>query len=88
MRSAAGSRELEKGLSETPFEWISSGIEAKQVGNFATFRCRSGDELIPLMEAARRGIQDVLERKLEDVKWDPTTSKETFTSSFHGFKWI
>lgn len=47
-----------------------------QVGGFASFRCRGGKQLVPLLQAARRAIQDVLERKLEDVKWDLTTSKE------------
>ncbi|CAJ1447178.1 unnamed protein product [Effrenium voratum] len=47
-----------------------------QVGGFASFRCRGGKQLVPLLQAARKGIQDVLEHKLEDVKWDVTTSKE------------
>ncbi|CAJ1409951.1 unnamed protein product [Effrenium voratum] len=46
------------------------------VGGFASFRCRGGKQLVPLLQAARKGIQDVLEHKLEDVKWDVTTSKE------------
>ncbi|CAK9004851.1 unnamed protein product [Durusdinium trenchii] len=47
-----------------------------QVGGFASFRCRGGEQLMPLLQAARRAIQDVLERKLEDATWDLTTSKE------------
>ena len=58
-----------------------------QVGGFASFRCRGGKQLVPLLQAgwpllknakratatangkaARRAIQDVLERKLEDAR--------------------
>ncbi|CAE7359206.1 unnamed protein product [Symbiodinium microadriaticum] len=49
------------------------GIE---VGKWATFKCRGGKQLLPLLQAARKAIQDVLERKLEDLKFDLSSSKE------------
>ncbi|CAE7200246.1 unnamed protein product, partial [Symbiodinium pilosum] len=49
------------------------GIE---VGSWANFKCRNGKQLLPLLQAARAAIQDVLEKKLEDLKFDLSSSKE------------
>eukprot|EP00971_Amphidinium_carterae_P244907 4862703-Amphidinium_carterae.2 len=45
-----------------------------QVGSWLRLKCPSGATLLPLLLAARSAIQDVLERKLEDIRFDPTTS--------------
>ncbi|CAE7530850.1 unnamed protein product [Symbiodinium natans] len=47
-----------------------------EVGGWATFKCKGGKQLVPLLKAARSAIQEVLERKLEDLKFDLSSSKE------------
>jgi len=47
-----------------------------EVGGWARFACRSGKQLLPLLQAARDAVQNVLEKKLEDVKFDLSSSKE------------
>eukprot|EP00931_Biecheleriopsis_adriatica_P101204 TRINITY_DN76395_c0_g1_i1.p1 TRINITY_DN76395_c0_g1~~TRINITY_DN76395_c0_g1_i1.p1 ORF type:complete len:1201 (-),score=238.59 TRINITY_DN76395_c0_g1_i1:26-3148(-) len=41
-----------------------------EVGGWARFGCRGGKEVLPLIKAARDAVQKVLEKKLEDVKFD------------------
>jgi len=47
-----------------------------EVGGWARFSCAGGERILPLLKAARRGVQKVLEKKLEDVHFDLKSSKE------------
>lgn len=47
-----------------------------EIGGWARFSCSSGDQILPLIKAARQGVQRVLEKKLEDVRFDLKSSKE------------
>lgn len=47
-----------------------------ELGGWARFSCRSGKQLLPLIKGARNSVQRVLEKKLEDVKFDIGASKE------------
>jgi len=47
-----------------------------EVGGWARFACPNGKSVLPLIKAARAGVQRVLERKLEDVRFDLHGAKE------------
>merc|ERR1712039_42096 len=47
-----------------------------QVGGWASFSCPGGQKVLPLILAARASLQEVLDRKLEDVKFDLAASRE------------
>lgn len=47
-----------------------------EVGGWARFSCPNGEKILPLIKAARAAVQQVLERKLEDVRHNLSSSKE------------
>jgi len=47
-----------------------------EVGNWAMFHCPSGQQILPLIKAARIAVQKVLATKLDDLKHDLSSSKE------------
>jgi len=47
-----------------------------EVGSWARFACKQGKRLLPIIQAARASVQKVLERKLDDLKFDLANCKE------------
>jgi len=67
-----------------PFALLLFGVEPVyndhtrtfEVGGWARFSCPNGDKILPLIKAARIAVQQVLERKLADVRHDLASSRE------------
>jgi len=47
-----------------------------EVGGWVRFSCPDGEHILPLIKAARSAVQEVLKKKLEDMKCDLASSKE------------
>lgn len=53
-----------------------SHTQQLEVGGWARFVCPNGDRILPLVMAARAGLEKVMARKADEVKYDPSDSKE------------